>query len=196
MESDDKPKPKPAPKPRIKIKIDRKWVLTAFIASLAITIVLTLLAGEVLEKLNIAISFIILVLFIIVNIVFDMIGLAVATAEEKQFHAMASRRIESAKTAIKMIRNADRISSLCSDVVGDIAGIVSGATAGAIILKLFTTRTSEMWGNLIITGLVAAVTVGGKAISKSVSMTFSNEIVEKIAYLLTIFKPIKGRKRH
>ena len=51
---------------------------------------------------------------------------------------MAAHKEKGAKEALKLLRNADRVSSVCNDVVGDICGIVSGATGAVIVARLQT----------------------------------------------------------
>ena len=85
------------------------------------------------------VAFLILLAIILIGIIFDIIGMAVATADEKPFHSMASRKVAGASDAIKLLRNAERVSSICNDVVGDICGVVSGsasATIAALIVSL------------------------------------------------------------
>ena len=125
--------------------------------------------------------------FIILGVVFDIIGLAVATCGEEPFHAMAARKIKTAKYAVNLIRNAERVVSFCSDVIGDIAGIVSGATASAIAVMLFT-GSGSMVSTLIITSLVASATVGLKAFGKSIATGYNVKIVDFISKAIYLFK--------
>lgn len=62
-----------------------------------------------------------------INILFDMIGTAVQSAEEKPFHSLAARKVKGARESISVIRHAPQLANLCCDVIGDIAGIISGA---------------------------------------------------------------------
>ena len=171
-------------------------MITAFISSFVITVVLTILSNEVLGKMSIVMAFLILIFFILLGVVFDIIGLAIATADEKQFHSMAARKIESAKFAIKLIRNAEKVSSFCNDVIGDIAGIISGSTGAAIAadLFLFEKERVDFLGRLLIMGLVAAFTVVGKAWGKIIAINHSNyivNVVSKIVFFFTKFTKIK-----
>ncbi len=70
------------------------------------------------------------------NIFFDIIGIAVTTAKEMPFHAMAANKVEEAKYAIKLVKNASQVSNFCNDVIGDISGIISGSLGATIIFKL------------------------------------------------------------
>ncbi len=67
---------------------------------------------------------------------FDIIGIAVTTAKEMPFHAMAANKVEEAKYAIKLVKNASQVSNFCNDVIGDISGIISGSLGATIIFKL------------------------------------------------------------
>ena len=158
---------------------------------------LSFLSNELLNDINIAAAFLILIFFIFVGVLFDIIGLAIATAEEKQFHSMAARKIQSAKYAIKLIRNAEKLSSFCNDVVGDIAGIMSGATGTAIIAVLFITERANIIGSFLITAGIAGVMVGSKAIGKSVALNQSNEIVNIVSKIIYFFARLKpGKKKN
>ncbi|MCL1859702.1 MAG: hypothetical protein FWF92_10790 [Oscillospiraceae bacterium] len=152
---------------------------------------LSFLSNGLLSDINIAAAFLILIFFILVGALFDIIGLAIATAEEKQFHSMASRKIQSAKYAVKLIRNAEKASSICNDVIADIAGIMSGATGTAIAAVLFITERANIIGSFLITAGVAAFTVGIKAVGKSVAINHSGEIVNIVSKIIYFFSRFK-----
>ncbi len=123
-------------------------------------------------------GFLVLLFVIAIGVLFDMLGLAVAVGDEKPFHAMAAKRIGAAAHAIRLIRHADKVSSLTNDVIGDIAGTVSGAIAAAVILHLIS--PAETPYSHVVTGLfvslAAALTAGGKAAGKKVAIARSFEI--------------------
>ena len=132
--------PKKAPKPTKKKSffnlVNWKWTITAFLSSLVISIILSILSSEVLNAVNIAIALLILLMFVFLGIVFDVIGLSVATANEKPFNSMAAQKIKAGKTGLALIRKADQVSSFCNDVIGDICGVVSGSAAATIAIKI------------------------------------------------------------
>ena len=113
-----------------------RWAIRIFFISLVLSAVLSFLSGELLSGAGLMASFAILAGFIGLGILFDIIGMSVATAEEKYFHSMAARKVRGAKEAIRLIRSADKVSTFCNDVVGDICGIVSGTTAAVIVVAL------------------------------------------------------------
>jgi len=157
------------------------------------------MSTELLGGINILAAVLVLLFFILVGVLFDIIALAIATADEKPFHSMASRRIKSAKYAIKLIRNAEKIVSFFSDVIGDIAGIVSGSTGAAIAAVLFISTDYDSYksiiGSFTITGLIAALTIGGKAFGKSIALNRSYEIVNMVSKVICFFAGFKINKK-
>ena len=195
----EKEKEKANVKERRKKKPENKysisWIIKVFTASFVITVVLAVLSNELLGNgMSIAVAVLALIFFIFLGVVFDTIGLSIATADEKPFHSMAARKIESAKYAIKLIRNTEKVSSFCNDIIGDIAGIVSGSTGTAIAADLFLSERSNFIGNLIITALIAAVTVGSKAFGKSVAVNHANDIVNIVSKFIFFFNKFKIKK--
>lgn len=175
--------------------IDYGWTIKVTLSSIVISVVLSLLSGEVLDNLSLVIAFAVLLFFILINIIFDVIGMAVATADIKPFHSMAAQKLSVGVKAVQLIKNAEKVSNFCSDVIGDIAGVVSGSTGAAIIIRLCTTDNSIFWGNLIITALIAGLTICLKSIGKSLGMKYNYNIVYGTARLLTLFSAKKYKDK-
>jgi CBS domain containing-hemolysin-like protein len=149
---------------------------------------LSLVSGQMLDGVGYSVSVPLLLLFILLNIVFDIVGMAVATASEKPFHSMSSRRVKGAQEALWLIRRADKVSNFCSDVVGDICGILSGTTSVVVALLVADDLgVSLVITQFIVSGLVAALTVGGKAVGKSVGMEQSTKIMHLLGRTLCLF---------
>lgn len=182
-------------KQRSKNKFNFIWALKAALISIIISVLLTLLSSEVLEKLNLAAAFIILIIFIIINIFFDILAISIATADIKPFLSMSARRLKVGYTGVYLINNAEKMNNIFADVIGDIAGVVSGATGTAIIVKLFTSPDSEFTANLIITSLIAGLTVGGKALGKSIGIRYNYNFVYGAAKVLSIFSRRKTNEK-
>lgn len=68
------------------------------------------------QSLNLFFAFIVLFAIIAINILFDMIGTAVQSAEEKPFHSLAARKVKGARESISVIRHAPQLANLCCDV--------------------------------------------------------------------------------
>ncbi len=166
------------------------WVITAFILSFFISAVLSAASDSIVEALPVLVAIFVLVFIIALGIVFDIIGLAVTTADIKPFNSMASRRLKTGQKAVWLANNAEKVSSFCNDIVGDIAGVVSGATGAGIAVKLFMDFDVSVAFvlTLALTSLISAVTVGGKAIGKSFAIKHSTDIVLMVAKVLCGFR--------
>jgi len=142
------------------------------------------------------------VLFIVVfGAVFDMLGVAAAAARETPFHAMASKRVFGAKRAISIVRNAEKVSSICNDVVGDIAGVLSGAGALAVSVQLVHSLHGKGWlettVSIGLTAFITAITIGIKAVGKTLAISSPTPIILVAARIVDTlwFFPV-NRKRN
>lgn len=175
-----------------------KWVITIFFVTILISGCISLISDEVMANSSVAIAFVILLAIIFLGIIFDIIGMAVATADEKPFHSMAARKVPGAHEAIRLLRNAERVSSICNDVVGDICGVVSGS-ASATIATLILMNVDVGWPrgvSLVMSALVAGLTVGGKAIGKSIAVSSATSIVHLVGRIVHTFrKPVQKKKK-
>lgn len=164
-----------------------QWIVTAFLLSFVITAIISVAAGEVSENASIFASIPLLLFFIFLGIVFDVIGLSVATADPSPFNSMAARKLRAGKKGVWLISNSAKVSSFCNDIVGDICGVVSGATGTAIAAKLFV-GAGAFWLTLCLTSLIAALTVGCKAIGKEIALKHGDAIVLFVTRLLCGFR--------
>ena len=139
-------------------------------------------------NLSVVFGILITLLFILIGIVFDIVGVAVTSADEKVFHSMNSRRVKGAKVAVKFKKNADKVASFCNDVIGDICGIVSGAAATTIAVNIAGSLNVDLlFVNLTVAAVVASLTIGGKAIGKSFAINKSDIILYEFAKVVSIF---------
>ena len=174
-----------------------QWVVTIFITTILISGTISLVSDEVMAGSSIAVAFCILLAIIFLGILFDIIGMAVATADEKPVHSMASRKVPGAQESIRLLRNAERVSSICNDVVGDICGVVSGS-ASATIAALILTNVEVGWPkgvSLVMSALVAGLTVGGKAIGKSIAVNSCTKIVHLVGRVIHGLNRVTQKKK-
>ncbi len=166
------------------------WIFKIIILAFGLSVFFSFIAEVLLKKVDVFISLLILLAIIAIGIVFDIIGVAVTSASETPFHAMAADRIRGGKEAVKLIRNADKVSNFCNDVIGDISGIISGTAGAAIILKalLHVNGKKEMLLNILMAGVISILTIGGKAMGKSVAINNSKAIVYAVALFLSKLK--------
>ena len=156
-----------------------QWVVTIFFVTILVSGPISSVSDEVMENSSIGVAFLILLVIIFLGIIFDIIGVAVTAADEKPFHSMAAKKVPGAQEAIRLLRSAERVSSICNDVVGDICGVVSGS-ASATIALLVLNHVDVGWPRgvgLLMSALVAGLTVGGKAIGKTIAVNSCTQIV-------------------
>lgn len=163
-----------------------KWVVTVTIWTFVLAVGISVSSEVVLNNAQVSFAIIILIVIISIGVLADIVGIAVTFASEKPFHAMAADKVEGAKYAIKLLKNAGPVSNFCNDVIGDICGILSGVAGASIIINLETLpfSMSRSLLTIILSGLVAAFTVGGKAIGKSIAINSAHVIVFNTARFL------------
>ena len=174
-----------------------QWVVSVFLTTILISGTISLVSDEVMANSSVLAAFCILLAIIFLGILFDIIGMAVATADEKPFHSMAARKVPGAHEAIRLLRNAERVSSICNDVVGDICGVVSGS-ASATIAALILANVELGWPrgvSLAMSALVAGLTVGGKAIGKTIAVKSCTKIVHLVGRVIHGWNRLMKKKK-
>ena len=169
-----------------------RWVVTIFIVTIIISGTISFVSDAIMESSSIIVAFLILMAIVFLGIIFDVIGVAVTSADEKPFHSMAARKVPGGIEAIRLLRNAERVSSICNDVVGDICGVVSGsasATIAAQVLQAFEFTWPQIL-SLLMSALVAGLTVGGKAIGKTFAINSCTNIVSNVGKLIYFIRHI------
>ena len=148
---------------------DFRWIALIFLVTVLISALMSFVSSNLLEGAGLILSFVVLICIVLTGILFDIIGVAVTAADEVPFHAMASRKVPEAEDALRLIRNAGRVSSFCNDVIGDICGVISGSAAAVISAR------------------------GGKACGKSLAMNSSTAVVRTAAKVLCFFRTLPQR---
>ena len=166
-----------------------KWIITVLILSFVLSILMSLGSNVVIPKINIYFGIAIIIVFIAISILFDMIGVAITAAEERPFHSMASKKVKGSTHSVKLLKNSDKLASICNDVIGDVCGVVSGS-AGVLV----ATTLAEMMNKdvsivvLITTAIIASLTITGKALGKSIAIKNSEKITFRVGKVVSIFK--------
>ena len=167
-----------------------RWVVTIFLVTIVVSGAISLLSDVIMSVSTMFVAFLILMAIIFIGIIFDIIGMAVATADEKPFHSMAARKVPGSQEAIALLRNAERVSSICNDVVGDICGVISGSASATIAAQILS-NFEMTWPQIVSLGmsaLAAGLTVGGKAVGKSFAVNSCTEIVHAVGRLIRTLK--------
>lgn len=173
---------------KFSVKSSAKWSVFIFCVTYILSCLFTVVSTSVLEGVAWGIGVLVVFALVLIGIVFDMMGLAAASASETPFHAMASEKVGGSKQAIYIVRNADKFSNFCNDVIGDISGVISGAASALVVLNLVNAMGAgnTIWytvTSVLFTGLVSATTVGGKALGKSFAIHYATDIVLAIGKL-------------
>ena len=174
------------------------WSVKITVVSFFVSAFISFLSELTASSEHIIVTILLLFFLILCSILFDGIGVAATSCDMTPFVSMASRKVYGAKTALWLVKNNEKVSNVCSDVVGDIFGIVSGACAAAITLKVVTDIAQDWQQKLItisISGVVSALTIGGKAFLKNIAIKNSKEFIMFIARLIAVFNPEERRRR-
>ncbi|MCY6483763.1 hypothetical protein OW763_05290 [Clostridium aestuarii] len=169
------------------------WIIKIVFWTIILSGSISFFANMILPNVNLILASIILICVISLGVFFDIIGVAVTAASEVPFHAMASKKISSAKIAVNLVRNADKVSNFCSDVVGDVCGVVSGSIGALILSQIILNMPNLNNMHVLLIGsligaVIAAATVGGKAAGKSFAIKKSNDIVFIVSKTIQVIK--------
>ncbi len=191
--SDESRDKKTTNKKKVKEQKGRRWVVTVILMTFAISSIMQMIQAGLMNKVNLAMAFVILIVFVLIGIFFDIIGVAVTSASEVPFHSLSSQKIRGAKESVRLIRSADRVGSFCNDVIGDIVGIISGSATTAIVAMVMALGADiyEFALATVMTAVVAALTVGGKAFGKRIAIEKSNDIVFFVGKVISFVSPVK-----
>ena len=164
------------------------WIFKITLTAVIISFMFSLASESVLPKVNMVLGFLILILFILIGVIFDMVGVAITAADIGPFNAMSAKKIKGANVAIKFLQNADKVSSFCNDVVGDICGIISGTASATLAITMATVlKVDVLMVALILTAITSSLTIGGKAICKSIAIKNSTSIVFGFSKIVSLF---------
>ena len=164
------------------------WSFIILLLAFLLSAIFGVASEFALDKASVWVAGLIIVIFIVVAIISDMVGVAIASAQPEPFHAMAAKKVRGAKQAIKLVNNASKVASIASDVIGDVCGILSGAAAASISLMLYTSST---FYNVLIgagfSALVASITIFGKSIFKKYAIDNAETIILILGKFLSFF---------
>ena len=158
--------------------VNVRWILRILAISFIISFLLSWVANATIPNLSLFLGILLTLLFITIGVTFDIIGVAVTTADEAVFHSMNSRKVRGASLAVRFKKNVDKVSTFCSDVFGDICGVISGAAGATIAIILAQDyHMNDLLASLIVTATISSLTIGGKAIGKSLAINKGNIII-------------------
>lgn len=164
------------------------WFFTVFVVTFILSMIFSYISTTSINGLGALPALIVLIVVILVGVLFDIVGVAITCATEEEFHAMASKKVKGAKTAIKLIRSAPKVSNICADVIGDICGVLSGAISAILTVKITQNMGLSYDIQFIMSAFVASLTVGGKALGKNFAKTQCTTIIAWVSKVLSVFE--------
>jgi CBS domain containing-hemolysin-like protein len=169
----------------MKTKTNKRWFIKIILISMFVSMAFTFASSEILGSAGYVMAFLVLAVFIFLGIVFDTIGVAVTAASAAPFHSMAAKKEPGAAEGLRLIRNAEKVSSICNDVFGDISGIISGTTSSLIVARLMKDfSTQNILLQLSVSAVVTGLMIGGKAVGKTLAINNSTRIVLDVGKLI------------
>ena len=176
-------------KKKKKVPVWLSWGLTILVLSFFLSVLFSFLTEIAVNDSPVYVCIIVLVVLLILNIGCDIIANAVLSCDVDGFNAMASRKIRGARRAVTFCKHAEKIASIFLVVIGDICGIVSGS-AGAVLAAIFIVDESSWEGmvaSILVSAVIGALTVGGKAFGKPISLKYNSKIAFAFAKFTTFF---------
>lgn len=174
------------------MKENKKWILVTTVVTFILALLFGGVSNVIVERMNSVVATIVLIIVITIGILFDMIGMAIATCSEAPFHAKAAKKHIGAKEALKVIKEKEKTINICNDLMGDICGIISGSICALIAVKLSIVMNIDIVIiSLVLTAVVAAITVGLKALGKKIAIDNCNNIMYMVGAVMHIIKPLK-----
>ena len=167
---------------------NKKWIITVFILTFILSVLFSATSNLIAESFNNVVLLIILLITIGIGILLDVVGTGTISAREATFHSLSSKRVHGARTAVFMIKNSSKVSSICNDIVGDICGIISGSIGTMLAISISTTYGfNNTIVSIILAAFISSMTVGGKAIFKQIAIKNANKIVLRAAKIVSFF---------
>jgi len=166
-----------------------RWVVVITIYSFFLAIIFGFITQYSLSEIrSLVAAFALLFLVVAIGVIFDLVGTAAAAAKAGPLNAKAARRVVGARRGVYLVKNAEQVANFCNDVAGDISGVVSGTLAAILVFRIAVTVSAdqaEFYLGIMLTALVAALTVGGKAWGKIIAINHSTEVMLIVGALIT-----------
>lgn len=166
------------------------WPLKILVMAIALSLGFSVLSEYLMGSTGMIVAILVIVVFVSISILTDMIGVAVTACSKEPFMAMCSKKVRGAKEGLMLIRNADKVASLCADVLGDVCGILSGAAGASIVARItvdFQNVNLTILVASLVTAFIAGLTIFGKALGKRSAIDNCNSIILKVGKFLSLF---------
>lgn len=174
-------------------KGSKLWIIKVSTLAFFVSLLLSLFSEIIQQRSSVVFAIILLIIFMALNVLSDMLGLAITSCQIERLSREVSDKNVYDK-CINLIKNSDKVSSILCDVVGDVCGILCGVSGSMISILLSKNISLVGFGIFVsafLSGLIAMLTVLFKAISKNFAMHNAHKIVKKISTFLIKFSSKK-----
>ncbi|MCO7126595.1 hypothetical protein NIE88_12555 [Sporolactobacillus shoreicorticis] len=167
-----------------------KWAVPLAVITFVLAAIFSIVSTAVLSNANVISGTIVVLVIILIALFFDIIGVASTASSEAPFHAIASKGMKGAKYSVWLTKNADRVNTFCTDVIGDASAIISGTAASVVVVEMMALLVYNKSGvveyiiSVIVTSCVAALTVFVKALGKGFAIKNSTKIIYRVGYVM------------
>lgn len=175
------------------------WAVKMFFIAIFMSLLFGFVSEMIISVAGMIVAVLIICIFIFISVLFDMIGIAVVSADEEAFHKWAKDGVNGAERGLKLCNHSEKVCSFCADVVGDICSTLcgaGGATIVSIIAKSIECNQRIILISISTSALIAGLTIFFKAIMKEKAMRQSNKILLKLGRFLNFFIKSKKNKKN
>ena len=168
-------------------KPNYRWAFQTLILSISLSIMFGLLSQTLLSKLGVIMACVGICVFIMISVVFDMFGIAVASADENLFLQWRKEGVFGASAGLHLCENSEKVCSFCADVVGDICSTLCGAGGACVVVALTQKINNQnliLFISTLVSALIAGLNIFFKALMKERAITHANSIILKIGKIL------------
>jgi Hemolysins and related proteins containing CBS domains len=172
------------------LKNSLRWALPLAVITLVLAAIFSIISTAVLNHAGVLSGIFVVLVIILIALFFDIIGVAATASNEAPFHSMASKGMHGARYAVWLTKNADRVNTFCTDVIGDISAIISGTAASVVVAEMIAMMASNRGSfienvlSVVVTCFVAATTVFVKALGKTFAIKNATKIIYKVGYVI------------
>jgi len=151
------------------------------------------ISQTLLTKMGAIIAIIGICTFIFLSVLFDMLGIAVASCDIEVFESWVKEGKKGALLGLTLCKNSEKMCSFCADVVGDICSTLCGAGGACIVTSLTNNIYKDnivLITSISVSAIIAGTTIFFKALMKEHALKNSNKIILKFSRILekTIYK--------
>lgn len=164
------------------------WALKVTVMTFFICVISSMIANLATAKSNFVLAIFMLIFMIVISIIFDSVGVAVASCNYSKFVEKCKCQCELDLEIAKWLsKNAEKVNNICCDVVGDMCGTLSGACGVSIVVNICRSDFNSYIVSVVVSSIIASLTVGGKAVFKGIALSHSQKIVFLLKKILKFF---------